>query len=170
MTSRQQVELVFLLVHGAVGEEEGNTGDERDDGHTSVVPDDVGVGGKRGESLGDGGREGSSEELDGLDERPHVLGRLGESVLQGSDGSEDLGDGNEDVDTGDGPDGDISGVVRVVGLVVSGSLVDVMLENRSPDHGEGSENETSCDLLDGCEADTALAKEGVNEGVHDGHL
>ena len=170
VTSGQQVERVFLLVHGAVGEVEGDTGDERDDGHTAVVPDDVGVSGKRSESLGKGSGEGSGEELHRLDERPHVLGRLGESVLEGSDGSEDLGNGNQDIDTSDSPDGNVSLVVRVVSLVVTGGLVDVVLENRSPDHGEGSEDETSSDLLDGCEADTTLAKHGVDERVHDRHL
>jgi hypothetical protein len=170
VTSRQQVERIFLLVHGAVSEEERDTSDERDDGHTSVIPDQVGVGGKRSESLGEGGREGGGEELDGLDERPHVFGRLGEGVLEGGDGSEDLGNGDEDVDTGDSPDGEGGLVVGILVLVVAGGLVDVVLKNGSPDHGEGSEDKTSGDLLDGGEADTALAEEGVDEGVHDGHL
>lgn len=170
VTSGQQVERVFLLVHGTVGEEESNTGDERDDGDTAVVPGDVGVSSKRSESLGESGGESSCEELDGLHKRPHVLGRLGESVLEGGDRSENFGNGNEDVDTGNGPDGDVSLVVGVVGLVVARGLVDVVLENGGPDHGEGSENETSSDLLDGGEADSTLAEEGVDDGIHDWHL
>ena len=170
VTGGQQVERVFVLVHGAVGEVEGNTSDERDDGYTCVVPDDVGVGGQRSESLGEGGGESGGEELDGLDERPHVLGRFGESVLKSGDGSEDLRDGNENVDTGDSPDGEVSLVFRVLGLVVAGVLVDEVLENRSPDHGEGSEDETRGNLLNGCEADTSLAEEGVDKRIHDWHL
>jgi len=170
VTGGQQVKLVFVLVHVTVGEVERNTGDEGDDGYTSVVPNDVGIGGKRSESLGEGGREGGGEELDGLNERPHVLGSLGEGVLESGDRGEDLGDGNEDVDTGNSPDSDVGLVVCVLVLVVAGGLVDVVLENRSPDHGEGSEDETSGDLLDRSEADTSLAEEGIDERVHDRHL
>lgn len=57
-----------------------------------------------------------------------------------------------------------------MGLVVARGLVDVVLENGGPDHGEGSENETSSDLLDGGEADSTPAEERVHSGIHDWHL
>ena len=167
VTGGQQVELVFLLIHGAVGEEEGDTGDEGDDGYTAVVPGDVGVGGEGSKGLGEGSREGRGEELDGLDKRPHVLWCLGEGVLESCHGCEDLGNGNENVDTGDGPDGDVGLVLGVMGLVVARGLVDVVLEYGSPDHGEGTEDETSGNLLDGGEADSSLAEEGIDNAVHD---
>lgn len=42
-----------------------------------------------------------------------------------------------------------------------------MLENGSPDHGEGSKDETSGDLLDGCEPDALLTEVWVDEDIHD---
>jgi hypothetical protein len=119
VTSRKQVELIFLLVHGAVEKVEDDTGDERDDGHTAIVPHEMGVVGQWGEGLGQRSGEGSGEEPDGLDEGAHVLGRLGEGVLERGDGGEDLGNGNEDIDTGYGPDSNVGLVFGVVRLVVA---------------------------------------------------
>jgi len=45
----------------------------------------------------------------------------------------------------------------------------VVLEDGSPHHGEGSNEETSSDLLDGGEADVLAAEEWVDDSVHDGH-
>lgn len=120
MAGGQQVERVLGLVHAAVCKVERDTGDEGDDGDSSVVPDDVGVVGQGSEGLGEGSGEGRGEELDGLDQGPHVLGRLGEGVLESGHGSEDLGDGDEDVDTSDSPDVDGRPVVWVASLIVSG--------------------------------------------------
>jgi hypothetical protein len=91
------------------------------------------------------------------------LGALVKAYLEGGDGSEDLGDGNEDVDTGDGPDGDVGLVIGVAILVEAGGLVDVVLENGSPHHGKGTEDETRSDLLDGSESDVVLAEQGVDQ-------
>jgi hypothetical protein len=123
MARRKQVKLLLLGVEVTVHEEEDDTRDERDDGHGAVVPDELGVEGEGREGLSNGGREGRGEELDGHDERAHVLGRLGEGVLERGDGGEDLGDGDEDVDARDGPDGDGRLVVGVAGLVEVGRLV-----------------------------------------------
>jgi hypothetical protein len=119
VTGGKHVKLVFLLVHTTVGEPEEDTSDEGDDGDSAVVPDEIGVVGEGGEGLSERSRESSGEALDGLDERTHVLGCLGEGILEGGDGGEDLRDGNEDVDTGDSPDGDGRLVVGVLGLVVA---------------------------------------------------
>jgi hypothetical protein len=64
VTSRQHVELIFLLVHAAVGEPEEDTGGEGDDGNTAVVPNKMGVGGQGSESLGKRSGESSGEALD----------------------------------------------------------------------------------------------------------
>jgi hypothetical protein len=61
-----------------------------------------------------------------LDEGTHVLGCLGECVFEGCDGGEDFGNGDEDVDACDGPDGDGGLVVGVAGLVVARRLVAVI--------------------------------------------
>lgn len=186
VTGRKHVELIFLLVHGAVEEEESDTSDEGDDGDGTIVPDEMGVVGERGEGLSESSGEGGGEELNGLDERTHVLGCLGESILEGCDGGKDFGCGDEDVDTSDSPDVD-GGLVIGVGWVLVEARgfvtviismkswftekenVHVVLENGSPDHGEGAENETSSDLLDGSETNATLAKSWVDERVHDGH-
>jgi hypothetical protein len=168
VTGGKHVEHVFLLVHGAVDEEEGDTSDEGDDGDSAVVPDEMGIGSQRSEGLSKRSRESSGEALDRLDERTHVLGCLGESILERGDGSENLRDGNEHVDTSNGPDGDGGLVVLVVSLVVIGGLVDVVLEDGGPDHGEGTDDETSSDLLDGSETDTTLAEHRVHQRIHDG--
>jgi hypothetical protein len=185
VTSRQHVELVLLLVHTAVGEPEEDTGGERDDGDTAVVPDEMGVGSQGSEGLSKCSREGSGEALYGLDEGTHVLGCLGEGVLKGGDRGEDFRDGNEDIDTSDSPDCDGRLVLGVASLVEAGRFVSmqvsfnlrcfyimlnlhVVLENGCPHHGEGTNEETSGDLLDGGEADALLAEEWVDQGVHDG--
>lgn len=167
MACWQHVEAVLGLVHGTVDKGEDDTGGEGDDGDSAVIPDETGVLGEGSKGLGEGGGEGGGEELDGLDERTHVLGGLGEGVLEGGDGGEDLGDGNQDVDTGNGPHVDV-GAVIVTGVVVDiGVLVDEVLENGGPDHGKGTDNETSGNLLDGSESDTLLEEEWVDDEIHD---
>jgi hypothetical protein len=152
VTSRKHVKLVFLLVHTAVGEPEEDTSREGDDGNGTVVPDKIGVGSQGSKGLSERSRESSGEALDGLDKRTHVLGCLGEGVLQGGDGCKDLRNGNENVDTGDSPDGNRRRVIWILSLVVTGRFVagyvslshlrlemlnlHVVLENGSPDHGE----------------------------------
>lgn len=163
----QKVELALLLVSLVVGNVEEDADGEGDDGDGAVVPDEVGVVGKRGEGLGEGGGEGRGEALDTHDEGPHVLGGLGVGVLERGDGSKDLGDGDQDVDTRHGPDVDGRRVVWVVRLVVARRLVHVVLEDGSPQHGKSTEDETTGDLLDGGEVDLVLAQEGVNEQIED---
>jgi len=61
------VELVLLLVEAVVGDVEQAAADEGEHGHEAVVPDEERVSGQRDEGLGDGGRDGIHEEVDGLD-------------------------------------------------------------------------------------------------------
>jgi hypothetical protein len=44
-----------------------------------------------------------------------------------------------------------------------------VLQDGGPDHGEGAEDETGGNLLDGCEPDAPLAEEWVDERIHDWH-
>lgn len=119
------------------------------------------------ESLSESGREGRCEELHGLNERAHVLGGLGESILESGDGGEDLRKGDENVDTSDGPDVDGRLVVGVLGVVVSRGPVDVVLEDSGPDHSKRSEDKASGDFLEGSESDAALAEERIDENIQD---
>jgi hypothetical protein len=129
VSAGQEIELVFGLVCLAVHKGEDDTRSERDDGHGSVVPHELGVVGERGECLGERGGEGGREELDRLHEGAHVLRRLGIGVLECCDRGEDLGNGDEDVDAGDGPyvDGRLVLFARVVvvvcGFVAGSKLV-----------------------------------------------
>jgi hypothetical protein len=69
VTSGKHVEHVFLLVHGAVHEEESDTSDERYDGDGTVVPDELGVNSQRSKGLSERSRESSGKALHGLNER-----------------------------------------------------------------------------------------------------
>jgi hypothetical protein len=126
MSCRQHVELILLLIHAAVGKPEDDTRDEGNDGDTAIVPDEMGVGSKRGEGLSQGSGKGSGEELNSLNEGTHVLGCLCKGILERGDGGENFGDSDEDVDAGDSPDRNGGLVVGVAGLVVAGGLVTVI--------------------------------------------
>lgn len=186
VSSGEQVEGLLLLIGLVVGPVEEGTGTEGDDGDTAVVPDEMGVVGQRRESLGKSSGEGSGEALDTHDERPHVLGGLGVSILERRHGGEDLGNGDQDVDTSHSPDVDGGLVIGILGVIVSRSLVavvcqsmslfvalenlHVVLEHGSPEHSKTTEDETGADLLDGGEVDVVLAQKGVNEQVKDYRL
>lgn len=167
VTSGQDVEGIVLLVGLVVHNVEEDTDTERNDGDGSVVPHKVGVVGEGSESLSEGSREGSGKTLDTHDQRPHVFGGLGVGILESGDGREDLGNSNKDVNTGHSPDVDGRLVVRVVGFIVTGSLVHVVLEDGSPQHGHSTEKETSSDLLDGGKVDLVLAEERVDVQIED---
>lgn len=131
MTSRKHVELIFLLVHGAVREPKEDTSGKGDDGDGAIVPYEMGVSSQGGKSLGQGGGKGSGEALHGLDEGTHILGRLCKGVLERGDGRKDFGYGDEDVDSSDGPNGDGGLVVWVARLVVARGLVAGTCQNQT---------------------------------------
>lgn len=170
VAGRQHVELVFLCIELPVLEPEDDTGDGANNSHAAVVPDEQGVGAQREEGLANGSGQGGHEEGKGGNKRPHVLRSLGETVLERGDGSHDLGEGDEHVGTGLGPDvdGDILAVGAGRVVTALGVLVDVGLHDAGPDHGSAAEPETGCDLLDGGEADASLAKGRVEEKIADG--
>ena len=47
-------------------------------------------------------------------------------------------------------------------------MVDVVLDDGSPDHGEGGHHESEGDLLDGSEVDAPLSQLRVDDKIHDG--
>lgn len=85
----------------------------------------------------EGGGESGLELRESRDERLHLLGSLGERVLQRGDGSEDLGDPDEDVRSGNDPNVDRSRVREPIRILTLGRqvivtrrfLVDELLEN-----------------------------------------
>ncbi|CAH0027857.1 unnamed protein product [Clonostachys rhizophaga] len=174
----EHVPLVLVGVEVAEGEPESNTTNEGDAGDGGVVPDEEGVAGERHEGLADGGGDGAHEEVDAHDEGLHVLGGLGEGVLVGGDVGEDLGDTDEDVGQGLGPDvdgGGGAGLARLGGLAVGDvpaavgvHLVDVVLHDGGGDHGEGGDDETGGHTLDGGGGEADLAEAGVDDVVEDG--
>lgn len=96
-TLGKSVELILDLVEVTELEVEAAATEEGKAGNAGVVPDQGRVTGEGGESLANGSGESSHKESDGLDHGTHVLGGLGKSVLEGGDGGEDLGEGDEDV-------------------------------------------------------------------------
>ena len=80
------------------------------DGERTKEPGELVLGVERDQGKVEGGREGGLELRECHDERLHLLGSLGESVLQRCDGGEDLGNTDEDVRSGNDPDVDWSRV------------------------------------------------------------
>ena len=131
----------------------------------------------RDESEVEGGGDGSLELREGHDERFHLLGSLGESVLQRGDGSEDLGDTDEDVRSRNDPNVYWSGVGETVSILACGRLVvvarrllvDELLKNGGIQHGKASDEETGVDTLDGGEVDSHPPESGVDDPIEEGN-
>lgn len=101
--------------------------------------------------------------------RAHVLGRLGVSVLETSDGGEDLGEGDEEVGGCLDPDGKVGRYVAVAcEFAARGFGVDEVLDESGDDHAHHRADEAGLDLLDGSEVDAHAGKLGVEEFVEDG--
>jgi len=121
----------------------------------------------------EGGREGGLELGEGHDERLHLLGSLGESVLQRCDGSEDLGNTDEDVRSRNDPNvdrGRVGETIRGLTLgwqvvVARGLFENELLKNGGIQHGKGGDEETGVDTLDGGKVDPELPETGVDEVV-----
>jgi len=76
------------------------------DGEGTKEPCELVLGVERDQGKVEGGRESGLELREGHDERLHLLGSLGESVLQRCDGGEDLGDTHEDIRSSNDPNVD----------------------------------------------------------------
>jgi len=124
----------------------------------------------------EGGSDGSLELRKGRDERLHLLGSLGESVLQRSDRSEDLGNTDEDIRSRNDPNVDRSGVREAICIHTRRRLVivarrlleDELLKNGGIQHGETGDEETGVDTFDGSKVDPDLPETWVDEFVEDG--
>lgn len=122
------------------------------------------------------GRYGGLELREGHNERLHLLGSLGESVLQRRDGSEDLGNTDEDVRSRNDPNVDRSGVGETVSSLARGRLVvvarrfleDELLENCGIQHGKARDKETGIDTLDRGEIDSHPPESRVDDPIEDG--
>ena len=173
MTLGKGVETVLVAVVLVVCDPEADAADKGQDGDGHVVPDQLGVLGKWHEGLTEGGGESVHEEGDGLDERSHVLGGLGEGVLETGDRGEDLRDTAENEDDGLGPDvdGGVQAVLveAVTGVLATGvGLVDIVLHDAGCDHTASGDEETGGDTLQRGEVEAHLAETGVDDFIHDG--
>lgn len=164
--------MVFFLIKTPELDDEKTTPNERKRTHNTVVPDQQRIISKDNQRLLDSGRNGSGEESNGLNKGSHVSWRLGESVLEGGDGCENLGKTDQDIRSGLSPDVDVGWewvvvlVSAAVGLVPTWrALVDVHLDDGGPQHGGGTDPETDKDLLDWSEVKTVLAEGWVEDGV-----
>jgi len=155
---------------------EQSSNNDGSDGEGTEEPGELLLDVDRDESEVEGGGDGGLELREGHDERLHLLGSLGESVFQRGDGSEDLGDTDEDVRSGNDPNVDRSGVGETIGILTRGGLVivarrrivDELLENGGVQHGKSGDEETGVDALDRGEVDSHLPESGVDDLVEDG--
>lgn len=99
-------------------------------------------------------------------ETAHVLRRLAESVFETCNRGEDFRECDEAVWHGLNPDVDraAAGII----LADNTGAVDVDLNNAGRDHGSGCNHESHRNTLDGREANSGLAKSGIEEGVDQG--
>lgn len=169
---REIVEAVLLLVELVVGGPEADEPDKGQDGRDAVVPHEERVLGQADHGLAERRRDGVHEQRDGLHQRAHVLGRLGERVLERSDRGEDLRDAAQHVRQRLHPDGDVRVLVQlleaVIGLLPAGPfLVDVVLRHAGGDHGAARDEEPGGDALQRREVDPDPAEERVHDLVHD---
>lgn len=101
---------------------------------------------------------------------PHAFGGHLEGVFQAGDRGENLRETNENVASTLDPNIQWGRSARgVVGVVSArAALVDIVLNNGGPDHGQGGGEETSEDTLEGTEIVTSAAEGRVDEVVADG--
>lgn len=76
------VELILLLIEVSKLDIEANATGEGEASDDGVVPDEKGVGRQGDKGLAESGREGGHEESKSLNHGSHVLGSLGEGVLE----------------------------------------------------------------------------------------
>ena len=171
---RDKIQLILLLIQSPMRQPKPAAAQKRQHRDRGVVPDKQRVGRERDKGLADGVGDGAREEENRGDDGAHVLGRLGEGVLEAGDGGEDLGEGDQEVGDGLHPDVDGRGVAGVVAdpvrrVVAAGAeVVDVVLRHGRGYHGEGAEEEAPGDAFQRREADAEPFETGVEEDVGDG--
>lgn len=180
-TLGQGVELVLVLIEATELEIEHGATEEGERGHESIEPHQQGVLGQTDESLADGSGEGCHEKGDSLDHGAHVLGGLREGVFQRGDGSKNFGESDEDVRTRLGPDVDGSRLTAthlterlikdLTGSVPAtlGAGINVVLDDRGPNHGSATGHEATGNLLDGRKANAHLTQGGIDEEIVKGN-
>lgn len=166
----QHIELILPLIRRPLVEPEAHTTDKHDNGARRIQPNEQRILRQRGKSLADSVGEGAHEVPVRGNQRPHVLGRLGEGVLETGNRREDFREADEHVGHGLHPHGEGSRVVvaRVHVLAAGAELVDVVLDDGGAYHGQGGEHEAEGHALDGGEADAGLAESRVQESIDDG--
>lgn len=173
VSSWQHIQMILFPIKTSVLEPETCSTDKGEDCHRAVIPNKERVCRERDESLTESCRDGGHEEVEGHDERSHVLWCFGEGVFQGRDGRKNFRDGDQDIGTCLGPDIDVDWWAHLFAVSAEGSwedacsscatnglLVDVSLDDGCPDHSCGTGVKPHRDFLDGCEADIHFSEEG----------
>lgn len=176
-TRSNSIELLLRIIELLEEPEEDAGHSPRNNSDSSEQVLELGLNVDTGQGQVDRGREGVLDLGEGHDDGLHALGSLGEGVFEGGDGGKDLGNGDENVRTGDDPDVQrrVEGLAisvtafRGLKVVARRSLVEVMLQDRGPNHTKTRNHETDRDPLQGCETDVVLAKGGVNPQVKEGN-
>ena len=180
IANRQHVELVIIGIKLSELEPEDRSTHERQHSHGAIVPDKKGISAERDKCLTNSSRDSRHEEGESLNKGSHVARGFGESVFERRDASEDLRDGDENISTGLSPDIDVDcwashGTVAAErsgeetrGVVPAHRfLVDVVLDDGCPDHGQSAGVETCSDFLDGAEVDLHLSQDRVEPEIAD---
>lgn len=174
-TLREGVEGVFFLVQLPEGEPEGHHAHKADARDRRVQPGEQWVLRQRHKGLGDGARERVREPVQASHKGTHVLGRLGEGILETGDVGKDLGQRDDDVRWCLDPHRQVRwapfcNAVAVGGVVSAGGFdIDVMLDDRRDNHAERSKAKTSRYPLDRCEAPASPCHCRVDDLVADGN-
>ena len=135
-----EIQPILLLIQPPMREPKPTPTQKGQDRNRGVIPNQQRVGRQRDEGLADSVGNGAHEEEDGRDDRAHVLGCLGEGVLEPGDGGEDLREGDQEVGNGLHPDVDgccgaglVADSVRWV-VAAGADVVDVVLRYGCGDH------------------------------------
>ena len=169
MTRGEHIKFILIAIQLAVHIPETTPANKTQHSANPVVPHEQRVVRQVHERLAQRRRDSRHEEVEAHHETPHIPRRLGERVLKTRDRREDLGDGNEHVSPRLRPDVYAHHRVALAGVVPAVGLpVDILLQDRGPDHGRRSGEKAQSDFLDGREVDAHFSQAGVDQAVEDG--
>ena len=103
---RDKVQLIFLLIQLPMRKPKARARNRRQNRNNHVIPHQPRIRGYADECLTDSVGHSAHEQEHGRDDRAHVFRCFSEGILQASNGSEDLGESNQEVGDGLHPDVD----------------------------------------------------------------
>jgi len=165
------IEDILLPVQSSRDDPEDDACDPSEDAHDAVIPYQQWIGRERDEGFAESGSESGHEQEHRHDEGPHVMWCLGERVLKTGDGGEDLAERDKNVCSSLNPyveGGDLIVGTFTGAVTARASLVDIMLEDGSPDHRAAAGEKSERDLLERAEVDLGATEGGVDQKIADG--